>query len=155
MILVSTFKKKKRAQDRFQEDTDKLNGNTPQICKGQPRMTRRKWVRVFTKNLSTWLRISPDPHLKPTLLLTKGKNKPCLRYCGFCKLLGYQYIYPQAQTFGSGTAHSALTWGEIMGIQSTWGPEGTLKSARELIIAWRCHSWSFSSHFARVSYFRC
>lgn len=45
-----------------------------------------------------------------------------------------------------------LTWGKIMRIQSTRDSEGTLKSARELIIAWRYHSWSFSPRFSVISF---
>lgn len=45
-----------------------------------------------------------------------------------------------------------LTRGKIMRIQSTRDPEGTLKSARELIIARRYHSWSFSPGFSVISF---
>lgn len=138
---------------KFWEDTGRLNGRMPPTCKGQPRMTRG---REFVCLPRTSLLGSKHPRLPPqtsSLVNKKMKTSPCLGYCGFRKLLGYQYIYPQLQTFGSRIAHSVLTWGEIMRIQSTWGPQGALKSARESIIVWRYGSWSFSPGFAVISFF--
>lgn len=127
-------------------------GRWPQLARGSQGWPEVRELTCLPR--TSWFQRSPGPHLKPTLLLKKkAKTSPCLGDCGFRKLLGYQYIYPQPQTFGSRTAHSSLTWGKIMRIQSMWVPEGPLKSARELIIARRYHSCSLSPGFAIISFF--
>lgn len=93
-------------------------------CKRQPRMTRRKWICVFTKNLFAWLEISPAPHLKPTLLLTKSKNKPLSRVLWLLQVARISIYLPTTTDVwlrnGPLSPHMRLDHGDLIHMRS-WG----------------------------------